>query len=148
MTKTGGWVLAHLGDYGNITFYPSCPALDQYIAALSHLRSLEDSKAYIDSHQARRSIEIFKNAGFSEIHVQGWVDNVYRGQADFTETYTAWREIWLSLDSVMGHLNRTLIAAGLLDEKTLSNGRTELDEWYNYPYAFSTQTHFLVAGKV
>ena len=147
VTKPGGWVLTHLADYGNITFYPSCSTFDQYIAALSHLRDLGDSEAHIDSHQARRAIELLSGAGFSEIQMQGWVENVYQGQEGFDETYSAWREFWLSLDSPIANLNRKLIAAGLLNEEMISNARQELDDWYSHPYAFVTETQFLVTGR-
>lgn len=147
VTKRGGWVFAHLGDYGNIIFYPPCPTLDRYLAALSRLRDLGDPQAYIDSHQARRVIELLSEAGFAEIQIQGWVTNVYRGKEEFDDTHGAWRQFWLSMDYLIATLNRKLMAAGLLDEKMLLAAQQEIDQWHQHPYAFYTQTEFLAAGR-
>ena len=147
VTKRGSWVFAHLADYGNITFYPPCAALDQYLAALAHFRNLGDSQAHIDSHQARRAIELLSQAGFSEIQIEGWAENSYRSKDGFDENYFGWRELWLSMENQLANLNRKLMAAGLLEEQTLLEAQKQLDHWYNHPYAFYTQTFFLAAGR-
>lgn len=147
VTKRGGWVFAQLGDYGNIIFYPSCPALDQYLAALAAFRDLGDSEAHINSHQARQAIELLSQAGLSEIQIEGWVENSYRSKQGFEETYSQWREIWLSMDNLAATLNRKLMAAGLLDEKTLLNAQSEIDHWHSHPYALYTQTECLAGGR-
>jgi ubiquinone/menaquinone biosynthesis C-methylase UbiE len=147
VTKRGGWVFAQLGDYGNIIFYPPCPALDQYLAALARFRHLGDSEAHIDSHQARRAVELLSQAGLTELQIEGWVENIYRGKEGFEETYTAWREFWLSMDNLVATLNRKLMAAGLLDAKTLLAAQSEIEQWHSYPYALYTQTECLAGGR-
>lgn len=147
VTKRGGWVFAQLGDYGNIIFYPPCPALDQYLAALARFRDVGDSEAHIDSHQARRAIELLSQAGLTELQIEGWVENIYRGKEGFEETYTGWRDFWLSMDNLVATLNRKLMAVGLFDEKMLLAAQGEIDHWHNHPYALYTQTQYLTGGR-
>lgn len=147
VTKRGGWVFAQLADYGNIIFYPPCPALDQYLAALAAFRDVGDSEAHIDSHQARRAIELLAQAGLTELQIEGWAENSYRAKEGFEEQYRAWRDFWLSMDHVVATLNRKLMAAGLFDEKTLLAAQREIDQWHSHPYALYTQTKYLVAGR-
>jgi ubiquinone/menaquinone biosynthesis C-methylase UbiE len=147
VTRSGGWVLAHLADYGNVTFYPSCPALDHYLATLAQFRELGNSQNHIDSHQARRAIELMSQAGFSEIQIQGWPKNMYHNKEGFAELYSQWRDGWLSMNSTWADFNGSLIAAGLLNKQTLLDAQEQLDHWYHNPYAFYTQTYFLAAGR-
>ena len=147
VVKRGGWVLSHLADYGNITLYPSCSALDHYLAALAQFREYGDDQIHIDSHQARRAIELFSQAGFSEIQIQGWTKNVHRKAEGFAEVYSMLRDLWLSMESPIADLNRKVMAAGLLEEQTLADAQKQIDRWYNHPYAFYTQTFYLAAGR-
>ncbi len=147
VTKRGSWVFAHLADYGNITFYPPCPALDQYLAALAHFWDLGDSQAHIDSHQARRAIELLSQAGFSEIQIEGWANTVYRSKEGFADIHPDFQYVLSMEDGVFTDLNRRLIATGLLNGQTLLEAQKQLDHWNNHPYAFYTQTYFLAAGR-
>lgn len=148
VTKPGGWVAVQMADYGNILWYPPISAIDQLIASLASVRELPHAERLIDSHQARRALEIMAQAGLENVQIDAWSRIITPNSARFDEHYEAWRTLWLDPTGVGKFLHQVLLAHNLMDESVYEAGRQELDRWHAHPHAIYMQTSYLVAGQV
>ncbi|MSP12992.1 MAG: methyltransferase domain-containing protein [Chloroflexi bacterium] len=148
VTREGGWVLVMMADYGNILFYPACPALEKHLAMLSHLNDPSDQEVFHDTSQGRRAVELMSQAGFKEIKIEPYGNANYRGTDGFDGIYAGWMKFYLNLEGPFAALNRKLIALGLLDAQTLLTAQREIEAWHAHPHALYLQMPLLAAGRV
>ncbi len=148
VTKPGGYVAVQMSDYGNILWYPPTPNIDRYLAALGQIRDWPEEERMIDTHQARRALEIMDQAGFKTTEINGWTKVVTRESPVFETQYLTWRNIWLNPDGNGQAIHRRLMARSLTDAALYEAARAELDAWYASPYAVYLQARFLVVGRV
>jgi ubiquinone/menaquinone biosynthesis C-methylase UbiE len=148
VTKSGGWVAVQMADYGNILWYPPTPAIDQLLDSLASVRDLPEAERLIDSHQARRALEIVAQAGLENVHIDAWSQIITPNLARFDELYESWRTLWLDPTGVGKFLHQVLLAHDLVDESVYKAGRQELERWHAHPHAVYMQTSYLVAGQV
>ncbi|MBX2999990.1 MAG: methyltransferase domain-containing protein [Caldilineaceae bacterium] len=148
VTKPGGWVAVQMADYGNIIWYPPAPTVDFIINSLANVRNLPEGERVIDSHQARRALEIMAQAGFENAQIDGWVSIITSKSDRFDEHFDIWKTLWLSSDGMGEFLHKVLLSHGLTDESVYETARAELDAWHAHPHAIYMQTSYLVAAQV
>lgn len=148
VTKPGGTVAVQMADYGNIIFYPPCPSAEQIIASLPQLREQSEPNAYIDSHQARRALEIMSHVDLHEIQIEGWAKAFPSNSEDFERSYQTWRNVFLDPDGPLEVLVGKLIDIGAVDNVTFATAQQEIDAWHEHPHALYLQTPYLVTGRV
>lgn len=147
VTREGGWVLAAMGDYANIIFYPPCPAVDKYLATLPHLIDQSEEGVFMDPHQGRRAVEILSQAGFKEIKIAPFGIAAYPGTDSFEGPYNVFK-YYLSLEGFFAGQHRKLMELGLFDEQTRLEAQREIEAWHAHPHALYLQMPFLAAGRV
>jgi ubiquinone/menaquinone biosynthesis C-methylase UbiE len=148
VTKPGGWVAVQMADYGNITWYPPAPTVDSIINSLADVRNLPEGERVIDSHQARRSLEIMAQAGFQNAQIDGWASIITPKSERFDEHFEIWKTLWLSSVGMGEFLHKVLLSNRLTDESMYEAARAELKAWHAHPHAIYMQTSYLVAAQV
>ena len=147
VTKPGGWVVAATGEWATRVIYPPCPAYETWWAAIARYSEITDDKdMFFNGHWGRRVIELFSEAGLTDIKVDPWGLCKYPGEATFDSTPPG-PSRHLSLEGAYGGANKRLIEAGAFDEETLRTAQSELDAWHAHPHAFRMDCSLLAAGR-
>jgi SAM-dependent methyltransferase len=152
VTKSGGLVLANIGDYGAKIFYPACPSFEQLIAASTHLSDPSSPSSYIDFFLGRKALALFAEAGFEKIQVlpeAAPLMILYRGSSNFEEEHEFLVGFTDPQHSLLGDFSRRLLELGVIDESLLVAAREDLARWYAHPHALSLdQVAFWGIGRV
>lgn len=152
VTKTGGIVLANIGDYGAKIFYPSCPALERLISATAQLADPSDPTNFMNLFLGRQALALFAEAGFEVVRVLPEAAPLmvaHQGSANFEEEHEFLARWTDPQDTLLGDAVTKLLRLGLVDENLLADAKVELTVWYGHPYALMLdQVAFWGIGKV
>jgi len=134
VAKKGGWVFATLGGEGTLAMmYPPCPAYEKVRAVRQkYWTDPEDPDHYYDAELARRSAELFGEAGLVDVHLESTPGGIYfRGQDKCDMAYDL---MFLDYKSAGAEAYGKLFSLGVLDEETVVAAQNEVKAWATHPY--------------
>jgi ubiquinone/menaquinone biosynthesis C-methylase UbiE len=147
-TKPGSSICAMMCTQGSSVIYPEFPALQKVFDSWALLADTRGS-VYHDRFVGRRSVEIFKSAGLTELTLKPMQQQLwYAGQTDARAPLIPVMSDFLTEDSPLQPWHDKLTALGVLDERTVERARQEYAEWKQHPHSLFAWFHILAAGRV
>ena len=155
VAKPRAWVItAGIRDFGFPPRYPIYPAWEAAWTAL--IRFMEaryeryvaenvEPRGYWDFHAARKCIQWYAKAGFTEPHVSLHVEDwLYPGSLDMESNFT---DFMLFRHPVIQKYIEEAIADGFMDKQLAIEGRNEALRWVKNPHSFHFHTLLTIKGR-
>lgn len=144
VTKRNGIVAANLGDGGSLVYYPRCPNVEKWLAALPHLADPHDPELHWYPFMGRGAHELFSASGLIDIAMDMSAHCVYAG----TPAFDALGDMHASIFDYLRRHHKKLISMGVLEESTVRGMQDDLAAWHAHPHAFQAEWVVLATGRV
>jgi SAM-dependent methyltransferase len=134
VTRKKGWVFVTMEEEGPLIRHPPCPVYEKVRAILhQYWTDPGDPDHYYDWHLGRRSLELFKGAGLTNITIENRPHGIrFRGEEPMSIEYDL---RFLDHEQMAREFYSKIFYHRALDKETVLQARDELKRWAAHPHA-------------